>query len=262
MASLVNNQDGDEDSTPVSCSYQRNQEDWPWVWALREGLDWREHCLDHGASKTTVEQAQQEWQRKNPPVPFLHHLWIGSQSSCMNVDKLKQLGITHLLNMAAGIHCPVDEYQQVGIQYLALEAQDADGYPLLQKHLAPARAFFNLAKHEDNGICLVFCKAGLNRSGLIVAALAMLETRWDVCKTVAQLRRQRGDYALDNESFQEQLVALARREHLLGPCPGTPGSIVSKRPPPPPPGEEQPASRLYNMSAEQKALAAANRWAP
>lgn len=56
------------------------------------------------------------------------------------------------------------------------------------------------------------CVAGINRSGVLVAAARMLDERTSVLATVKHCRAQRGSTFLWNESFQEQLVALARRE--------------------------------------------------
>jgi len=54
----------------------------------------------------------------------------------------------------------------------------------------------------------------------------MLSERETVLVTIAHIRKRRGNAFLWNESFQEQLVQLARNEGLLGPKPGSAGSIV------------------------------------
>ena len=63
---------------------------------------------------------------------------------------------------------------------------------------------------------MVHCQAGINRSGVIVAAIHMLEEQKNVLDVVRHIRRRRGNCFLWNESFQKQLVALAKRNNLLG----------------------------------------------
>ena len=74
----------------------------------------------------------------------------------------------------------------------------------------------------------------LRDAGVLVAAERMLSTEESVLETVAGCRRRRGNMFLCNESFQAQLVALARARGRLGAAPGEAVSVVSESPPPPP----------------------------
>lgn len=214
-----------QDEVDESYSYQK--EDWPWIWAIRN-LDWRLGMSSSEEIMTTMKR-----QKGKLPVPILYHIWIGNQLCANDVNRLRDLGITHVLNMAGGTIAqpPIDEYQEQQIQYLELEGHDVESFPLLQRHYKKAKDFISQAAAQK-GICLVYCEGGLNRSCLIVAAVVMVETQWNVLKTVQLIRRQRGDYALMNEGFQEQLVAFARRRGLLGPRPGTQECIITEVPPP------------------------------
>ena len=60
----------------------------------------------------------------------------------------------------------------------------------------------------------------------------MVTKRVCVLETVKYVRKQRGNVALCNEGFQQQLVAMAREENLLGTEPGKDGSIIKQTPPP------------------------------
>lgn len=60
----------------------------------------------------------------------------------------------------------------------------------------------------------------------------MISEQVSVLHAVKQLCNERGNIALHNESFQEQLVAFARYHKLLGPKPGMKGSLVQAEPPP------------------------------
>jgi hypothetical protein len=60
----------------------------------------------------------------------------------------------------------------------------------------------------------------------------MLTTQTPVLETVKHNRKQRGNVALCNAGFQQQLVAMARQQTLLGAKPGTEESIIKHVPSP------------------------------
>ena len=84
---------------------------------------------------------------------------------------------------------------------------------------------------EDN--ILIHCIAGQNRSVLIVAIEYMLSTGSNVLETMLYIRKIRGISALNNESFQEQLISFAKQNDLLGPIPGSMDCIVQQVAPKP-----------------------------
>ena len=59
---------------------------------------------------------------------------------------------------------------------------------------------------------------------------------------------------LCNESFQAQLVALARTSGLLGPAPGQAGSAVADSPPPKPPKPPPGAPRDLGADALRRLI--------
>mmetsp|Transcript_110563 Transcript_110563/g.165512 ORF Transcript_110563/g.165512 Transcript_110563/m.165512 type:complete len:236 (-) Transcript_110563:191-898(-) len=204
-------------------------EDWPWVWALRDGsiLDWK-----HAMQSDDEIQAQAKRQQKLP-VQIAGTLFLGNAASIQNVTLLEALEITAVLNMAGPIALPSNTIKALrsrGIEYKRIDAEDEYEYPLLENHLQEAMAFIKSAT-KGKGKCVVHCVAGMNRSGLIVAAYHMLTTQTPVLETVKHIRKHRGNVALQNEGFQEQLVALARQENLLGAMPGTEESFIKKLPP-------------------------------
>ena len=122
------------------------------------------------------------------------------------------------------------------IAYQRIDADDEFDYPLLHNHWYEVKRFIDsttLGKNnEEKGKCVVHCVAGMNRSALVVASYHMVTTQTPVLETVKHVRKQRGNVALQNEGFQEQLVALARQENLLGACPGSKESFIKESPPP------------------------------
>jgi len=216
--------------------YESCHEDWPWVWGIHdpENLDWKIGLSDHDIQATAIRQYDM-------PVPITDDkVYLGNALSVESISKLQQRGITAVLNMA-GPHAlhrrTIQAFKKHGIHYKQINAHDEEDYNLLQKHWKEARDFIqtSIQTNETNGRqggkCVVHCVAGMNRSGLIVAAHHMLATRTTVLYTVKHVRFRRGNVALGNGGFQRQLVAMARREHLLGAAPGTEGSIVRGVPP-------------------------------
>lgn len=223
----------ESNNSMASHQYIYQLEDWPWVWAIRDRtvLVWQNDLDPQEIGRI----ARQQDLHHRQPLPLMEHLLIGSQLSVQNTETLQQMGVTHVLNMA-GPACvvPIEEYQKAGIVYKRIDAQDEEDYPLLELHWDEASAFIRTAR-ESGGKCVGHCGAGLNRSGLVVAAEMMVcpgTSTNSVLEVVRELRKVRGNWALMNDSFQEQLVALARESGRLGVSPGQDGSVVKAKPPP------------------------------
>lgn len=189
--------------------------DRPWVQAITQPgvLDWKQGLTPDEV--TGIAQAQAQL-----PVEIAPALYLSDARRAHDVALLRERHqITHVLNVAGrAAQGPASEYEAAGIEVLNIEADDEEGYPMLTLHLAKCRSFIAAAR-SANGRCLVHCVAGINRSGVIVAAEKMLSERLPVLETVRHCRRQRGNIFLCNESFAASLVALARTEGLLGPEP-------------------------------------------
>ena len=223
-------------SSKTKVTFESQYEDWPWVWGLRdaEWLDWK--------IGLTNEEIQSEALRQiDLPVPITDNLYLGDARSVETVSRLKDLGITAVLNMAGPVALrrkTIEAYKKHGIQYKRIDAEDEIEYPLLEKHCEEAFDFIEKTTTKDDadgkkaGKCVVHCRAGMNRSGLVAAAYYMMTTQTHVLETVKHVRKQRGNVALSNEGFQQQLVAMARKNNLLGPRPGTEESIIKGVPPP------------------------------
>ena len=204
-------------------------EDWPWVWAIRnpEILDWK-----RGLSKEAIQS--RALQQQNLPVAITENLCLGNAACVQDLELLKLLQVTAVLNMAEPLALRPEHIQALkaeGIQYKGIASEDDFEYMLLEKHWEEALEFLELALRSPGAKCLVHCVAGMNRSALIVSAYFMLKTKTPVIETVRHVRLQRGNLALQNEGFQEQLVDLARKHDLLGAAPGTAECSVDQLPP-------------------------------
>ena len=224
MGKIFSKSDDDDDE----------EELWPYIWAIREPecLDWKNNLDDEEINMHAQKQMEL-------PVPITDWLYLSNHRSACDIAKLKALGITHVLNVAGPeARGPVESYQVEGITYKEVDAEDEEGYDMLGKHLDECQSFVAAAVGKS-GKALVHCVAGINRSGVIVASIHLLgQAREDsnsedvnVLKTVAHCRLQRGNIFLCNETFQRQLVTLAKRNSLLGPPPGHQDCIVAQNAP-------------------------------
>ncbi|CAB9497312.1 specificity protein phosphatase 26 [Seminavis robusta] len=210
----------------------------PYIFTIGNLLEW-EHHAEHQLTKagnnsaTAKEETIKKLREKQQQVPvqISESVYISNASGVSDVDKLHKLGITHVLNVAGSMAAwsPQEEYEKKGIHYKMVDAIDEPTYDMLDLHLEECLEFMRGAQNNNSkneARIVVHCYAGCNRSGVIVAAEHMLRTRTNVLETVLHCRTCRGNAFLTNNGFQGQLVALARREGLLGPAPGSRGCVV------------------------------------
>ena len=171
------------------------------------------------------------------PVDITQNLYLGDAGCAADLERLKSLGITHVLNCAAGETRDMSAvYLQNGMQSMAVAAKDNENCALLDGHV-DVEAFLKTAR--TSGKVLVHCVQGLNRSGLVVAA-ALVRDGVSVIDAVRTLRARRGNDALSNTNFQRRLVRYAARMGRLGPVPEVVASSEARAaapaPAPPPTG--------------------------
>jgi len=198
-------------------------DDWPYVAAIRDAevLDWRRTVQAETSEGREAEIRRIRLQQADLPVEISEGLFLSNATGATRLNRLNELGVTHVMNVAGrvGSLIPDEAYRDAGIRLLIVDAEDEVDYPMLDKHFEDAKSFVNEAR-DGGGACLVHCQAGINRSGVLVAAYKMVSERMEVLDVVLHCRRQRGNLFLStNQGFQEQLVALARREGLLGTAP-------------------------------------------
>jgi Dual specificity phosphatase, catalytic domain len=237
-------------STPVSVSvirYEYQPADEPWIRAIRV-LDGRQQDLPHSEKIEGRIQTTQAGEGGavvvDLPVHIHANVYLGNASSASHLGTLQRLNVRRVLNMAGPYalkRSTIRMYEVLGIEYRGIAARDQPDYPLLERDWSDAHAFLHPRRDDDaqqdaagtgssgsnndhydtDAATLVHCMAGLNRSALVVAADYMVTCRVPVLEVVRHIRRQRGNAALSNAYFQEQLVALARHSNLLGDVPLT-----------------------------------------
>lgn len=136
---------------------------------------------------------------------------LGNGPTAMDIYKLKQLGVTHVLNTACGmnpeygmINTSQKYYSASGIKFMGIMAYDMSSF-----NLAP---YFNdVADFMDSalrsgGRVYVHCKMGISRSATCVLAYLMIKRGMTVQEAVRLVRSRRE--IIPNDGFLKQLCQL------------------------------------------------------
>ena len=160
------------------------------------------------------------------PEPSLvgEGLYVGNKFHAMDVDVIKRLGVSAVLNCASmGIRgLPLDAYEEAGIEYNHTNVKrDEVTYPILHQpdgersdHLKKAAAVYDKVR-AAGGTALFFCVAGQNRSATLAVAVQMLRGV-SLDGILAQCSTTR-PFIVENKGFQRQLVELEGK--LVPPAP-------------------------------------------
>ena len=95
-------------------------------------------------------------------IEILEGLYLGNREAARDLRRLKEMGITHIVNCADEL----PNYHDGHFVYLALKLRDPD--PKLRGHLARVCAFIDQARQQ--GRVLVHCFAAISRSPTMVLA--------------------------------------------------------------------------------------------
>lgn len=114
--------------------------------------------------------------------------------------------VTHIVNCAEKAACPTWASTHVGPSgYIALEADDTPGFPLLKDYYPTFEKVMDMFLREPNCRCVyVHCMAGMNRSATLLAAYLHRRFGIPMEKVVDVMARQR-PCVMTNPSFVEQL---------------------------------------------------------
>uniref|UniRef100_UPI003AAF54C7 dual specificity protein phosphatase 13B n=1 Tax=Centroberyx gerrardi TaxID=166262 RepID=UPI003AAF54C7 len=184
-------------------------------------------------AQTLGQSAQQEetppltelreilWHNRKPMGPVDQvwpNLYIGNESVARDKATLSSLGVTHIVNAAAGPHrinTGQQFYSELQVEYHGVEAADHPQFNL-QPHFSPAAHFIDNAL-KQNGKVLVHCAMGVSRSGALVLAYLMICQGLRLVEAIVAVRLNRD--VGPNSGFLEQLrqldlsLSLQRRKH-------------------------------------------------
>jgi len=144
-------------------------------------------------------------------LPFL---LIGNHRDASNRELLKELKVTHVLNVTAQL--PL-HFESDGITCKILAASDS-GSQNLKQYFAEAIEFIDKAR-EVNGRVLVHCQAGVSRSPTIVIAYLMARNQQNLSDAFSFVKDRRSIVA-PNLNFMGQLLEFDQQSvQRSGLCP-------------------------------------------
>ena len=167
----------------------------PYIWAIRDPtiLDWRNDKYNPADPEAEAAfNKQRRANQANLPVSIgepTTGLFLGDAKCARNIERLNELGINCIINVASEASKNYDldtDYLKSGINILRLSAEDEEGFPMLELHLKTVMDQINKWKAvtDKQRNCLVHCTAGINRSGVLVAALLMEQEQMTVLDVV------------------------------------------------------------------------------
>lgn len=126
-------------------------------------------------------------------------LFLGNMNAALNVEQLKQHGISHVLNVRSKVDwVAMVHYEENNIEFAHVLMQDSPSFDM-KKSINAAIAFIQVAL-DVGGRVLVYCNAGISRSPTVVVAYIMANQDVDaIC--ASQLVKNRHNKALPNHSF-------------------------------------------------------------
>ena len=116
---------------------------------------------------------------------ILDNLWLGDLNDASNLIKLKQHGITHILQVAAGFKPAYPEE----FKYKVINVLDMP-YVNISRHFPVAIQFMKEGMTEGNSV-LVHCYAGVSRSASCIIALLMQECGLTFLEGMSFTRKKR-----------------------------------------------------------------------
>ena len=145
-------------------------------------------------------------------------LFIGNMQSAQNHDILKQLRITHILNVTADIPC----YHQgndsgLNIKYLQIFVDDHVNEDI-SIHFEEATSFiYNALNEDDNNRILIHCRQGISRSTSFVIAYLMKYNHQSFFDAEKYIKKRRSIIRV-NDGFVTRLLEfeqLLRKQRQL-----------------------------------------------
>lgn len=182
-----------------------------------------------------VEDILDAFPNKGPPYTptrLNNTIYIGSLINAEDINHLKRIGITHVLNCAGTRRFDLTKnpYEKdAGIkEYLMIPAEDFEDYDIV-RHFSTAFAFLDRCK-KQGGKCLVHCNLGVNRSGAVCAGYMMSDERDCLLQVITNLKKAR-QVVLTNRGFRYQLINFGRMRKLLDPIAVSTGLPITIPPP-------------------------------
>lgn len=107
------------------------------------------------------------------PARLTDFLFLGSMGAAQDDSRLRELGISHVVNCADNVECMFPEH----FNYLHCEIEDGGDDDSIVDHFKSATEFVESAR-TGGGAVLVHCFMGINRSATVALAVLMNLNSW------------------------------------------------------------------------------------
>uniref|UniRef100_A0A8C6DIM3 Dual specificity protein phosphatase 13B n=1 Tax=Moschus moschiferus TaxID=68415 RepID=A0A8C6DIM3_MOSMO len=139
------------------------------------------------------------------------NLFLGDAYVARDKNKLTQLGITHVVNVAAGkfqVDTGAKFYRGMPLEYYGIEADDNPFFDL-SVYFLPVARYIRSALSVPQGRVLVHCAMGVSRSATVVLAFLMICENMTLVEAIQTVQAHRD--ICPNSGFLRQLQVLDNR---------------------------------------------------
>ncbi|XP_048195057.1 dual specificity protein phosphatase 13 isoform X1 [Perognathus longimembris pacificus] len=155
------------------------------------------------------------WVRRPSTLNHINEVWpnlfLGDAYAARDKNRLVQLGITHIVNVAAGkfqVDTGAKFYRGLPLEYYGIEADDNPFFDL-SVYFLPAAQHIRTALSSPRGRVLVHCAMGVSRSATIVLAFLMICENMTLVEAIQTVQAHRD--ICPNSGFLRQLQVLDNR---------------------------------------------------
>ncbi|CAI9177678.1 unnamed protein product [Rangifer tarandus platyrhynchus] len=155
------------------------------------------------------------WVRRAAMLNHINEVWpnlfLGDAYAARDKNKLTQLGITHVVNVAAGqfqVDTGAKFYRGMPLEYYGIEADDTPFFDL-SVYFLPVARYIRSALSVPQGRVLVHCAMGVSRSATVVLAFLMICENMTLVEAIQTVQAHRD--ICPNSGFLRQLQVLDNR---------------------------------------------------
>ncbi|XP_025706275.1 dual specificity protein phosphatase 13B isoform X2 [Callorhinus ursinus] len=155
------------------------------------------------------------WVRRAAMLSHVNEVWpnlfLGDAYAARDKSKLTQLGITHIVNVAAGkfqVDTGARFYRGMPLEYYGIEADDNPFFDL-SVYFLPVARYIRTALSVPQGRVLVHCAMGVSRSATVVLAFLMICENMTLVEAIQTVQAHRD--ICPNSGFLQQLQVLDNR---------------------------------------------------
>ncbi|KAL1780469.1 dual specificity protein phosphatase 13 isoform X1 [Sigmodon hispidus] len=155
------------------------------------------------------------WVRRTTTLTHINEVWpnlfLGDAYAARDKSRLIQLGITHVVNVAAGkfqVDTGAKFYRGTPLEYYGIEADDNPFFDL-SVYFLPVARYIRDALNTPRSRVLVHCAMGVSRSATVVLAFLMICENMTLVDAIQTVQAHRD--ICPNSGFLRQLQVLDNR---------------------------------------------------